>query len=488
MSKTSHKNSRKSTMNNLFVSLLIAACSLFAYPACAQSYSELTPRVREYVAVSSPVVALTHVRVIDGTGAAPVEDQTVVISEGRITAVGPSGDIEAPDNADVIDLAGHTVIPGIIGMHDHTYYSAAGRRVQSNYTAPRLYLGSGVTTIRTTGSFSPYSELNLARSIELGEVPGPRMHVTGPYITGGEGGGGMSRVASPEAARRLVNYWADEGATWFKFYTQISRAAMEAAIDAGHARGLKFTGHLCSVSFREAAALGIDNLEHGFLTNSGWSERKQPDECPPNMFESLREVEIDSDEVRATIRALVQSEVAVTSTLAVYEQFLPDPPPVQERLLEVMAPGAQRMYLRSRASVASRQGFSIPHDQFARAMAFERAFVAAGGVLVAGVDPAGTGAVIFGFGDQRNYVLLREAGFSAPQAIRIMTLNGARVLGVADELGSIAVGKTADIVVIEGDPTAAGGHLREVKLVFKDGVGYDSARLIEAVEGMAGIR
>ncbi len=479
-------------MNIRFVSRLIVgfcACAIFAGTTnvAAQSYDELSPRVREYVAVSEPVVALTRVRIIDGTGAAPAEDRTIVINHGRIAAVGPTGEVEVPENARVLELAGHTVIPGIVGMHDHMYYSASGRRVQSSYSSPRLYLASGVTTIRTTGSFSTYAELNLRRSIRAGDVPGPRMHVTGPYITGAAGGGGMSRVASPEAARRLVDYWAEEGVTWFKFYTTISRAAMEAAIDAAHERGLKLTGHLCSVSFREAALLGIDNIEHGFLTNSGWAEGKTPDECPPNMIESLRRVEIDSDEVQATIRTLVENEVPLTSTLVVYEQYVPNRPPIQQRVLEAMSPGTERAYLQSRAYIAGGEGFHIPLDLFHKAMAFERAFVEAGGLLAAGVDPAGTGGAVPGFGDQRNYVLLREAGISPEQAIQILGLNGARVLGVDDELGSIAVGKAADLVVIEGDPTVDGGHIRNVEIVFKDGVGYDSAELIEAVEGQLGI-
>src|SRR5690606_14632929 len=188
-------------------------------PPAAQSYAQLSDDVRQMVAVPEAVVALPHVRVIDGTGAASRDDQNVIITDGRITAVGPAASTAVPANARVLDLSGHTVFPGIIGMHNHTFYTTSfGRSVQLNYSSPRLYLGSGVTTIRTTGSMSPYSELNLRKSINDGRIPGPRMHVTGPYISGEGAGGGMHQVATAEDARRVVGYWADEGATWFKFY------------------------------------------------------------------------------------------------------------------------------------------------------------------------------------------------------------------------------------------------------------------------------
>src|SRR5437899_9781588 len=181
--------------------------------------------VREYIAVDTSVVALTHVLLVDGTGAAPKSDQTVVIRAGRIATVGPAASVPIPAGARVMDMSGSTVIPGLIGMHDHLFYTAAGgRAVQMGYTGPRLYLGSGVTTIRTTGSRSPYAEINLKDAIDHGFAPGPRIHITAPYITGEAGGGAMAILNSPEAARRFVNYWASEGATWIKAYSDIRRA------------------------------------------------------------------------------------------------------------------------------------------------------------------------------------------------------------------------------------------------------------------------
>src|SRR2546425_9374038 len=254
----------------------------------AQRPDSLAAQVREYVAVDTSLLALTHVLVLDGTGGAPKSDQTIVIRAGRIAAVGPAASVLVPAGARVMDMTGSTVIPGIIGMHDHLFYTAAGgRAVQMSYTGPRLYLGSGVTTIRTTGSRAPYAEINLKDIIDHGFVPGPRIHLTAPYITGQQGGGAMAIVNSPEAARRFVAYWAAEGATWIKAYTDIRRADLGAAIQEAHKRGIKVTGHLCSVSFQEAVALGIDNLEHGMLTASDFTTGKQADVCPVNLMTQI---------------------------------------------------------------------------------------------------------------------------------------------------------------------------------------------------------
>ena len=461
---------------------------LVARPSAGQPATALSADVREYVSVSEPVIALTNVRVVDGTGAAAVEGQTIVVQNGRITSVGPSASATIPAGARVLDLTGHTVLPGLIGMHDHTFYTTRGRSVQLQFSAPRLYLGSGITTTRTTGGTSPYHEINMKKGIDAGQVPGPRMHLTGPYLTGPGGASTMAQVGTTEQARRIVNYWADEGVTWFKAYTDISREALAAAIRAAHARGLKVTGHLCSVSFQEAVALGIDNLEHGLFTNSDYVPDRTPDHCAPNLRDSLLQVSPDGPEMQKTIREMVAGKVAMTSTLAVYELSFPNRPPLEDRVLEALAPEARAEYLGARKEIAERAAQSTMPEVFRRAQAFERAFVKAGGLLGAGVDPTGVGGALPGYGDQRNYELLLEAGFGPEEAIRIMTLNGARILGVDKDLGSVAAGKLADLVVIRGNPVATPADIRQVTLVFKDGVGYDSPKLLAAVKGLVGIR
>src|ERR1043166_2810106 len=176
-------------------SLTLVGLALFASTAHAQRADSMGPAVRDVITADAPVIVLTHVKLIDGTGRPARDDQSVVIENGRITAVGKAGEVKAPTGARVMDLSGHTLIPGIIGLHDHLYYTAAGgRSAQLTFTAPRLYLGAGVTTVRTTGSRAPYAEINLKAEVEKGRVPGPRIHVTAPYITGGEGMTTMTQI------------------------------------------------------------------------------------------------------------------------------------------------------------------------------------------------------------------------------------------------------------------------------------------------------
>ncbi|MEO8449841.1 MAG: amidohydrolase family protein [Gemmatimonadota bacterium] len=469
---------------------LVAAMAMAGSRAGAgQAASRLPPELKQFVAVDAPVVALKNVKVIDGTGADPRSGQTVVLTGNKITAVGPSESTPVPAGAKVLDLAGSTVIPGIVGMHDHTFYTtAAGRRTQLGFTAPRLYLGSGVTTIRTTGSISPYAEITLKGQIERGEVIGPRMHISGPYITGPDPVLERKHITTPEEARRVIDYWAEEGATWFKVYTLITRENLKAVTDAAHKRGLKVTGHLCSVGYREAVAAGIDGLEHALGANLEYVPGKQPDKCPQMDMAVYAKLDLNGEAVQATFRDLIEHHVPMTSTLAVFELSYPNRPPLDQRMLDAMSPDVRSEYLTSRSRIAENAATSTWPAVFRKAMDYEVAFVKAGGTLAAGVDPTGNGGALPGFGDQRNFELLIEAGFTAPQAIQIMSANGAKVLGLGASLGTVEAGKTADLVVINGDPATTASDIRKVTIVFKDGVGYDSPKLIDSVKGLVGVR
>jgi hypothetical protein len=242
------------------------------------------------------------------------------------------------------------------------------------------------------------------------------------------------------------------------------------------------------VSFREAVALGIDNLEHGLFVNTDFDPEKKPDFCPPDAMAKLASLDMGGEEAKTTIREMVGHKVPMTSTLAVFELFVPNRPPLEPRTLEAMAPDVKTEYLTSRTRLSEPGSFGVSPEVFRNAQRFELEFVRAGGLLAAGVDPTGNGGALPGFGDQRNYELLIEAGFTPLEAIRIMTLNGAIVLGEDKRLGSIAPGKLADLVVIKGDPIAKPAEIRNVTIVFKDGVGYDAAKLIEACRGLVGIR
>src|SRR3954466_9656346 len=380
------------------LALLLALSTPPAEMLLAQRPDSLAEEVRKYVSVDTGAVALAHVLLIDGTGGAPKADQTVLIQNGRIAQVGPASEVRVPTGAVTMDLNGHTLIPGLIGLHDHLFYTAAGgRAAQMSYTGPRLYLASGVTTIRTAGGRAPYAEINLRENINKGLVPGPRIHLTAPYITGAAGGGSMDVVTTPEEARRFVAYWASEGATWIKAYTDIRRSELGAAIKEAHQRGVKVTGHLCSVSFREAVELGIDNLEHGMLTASDFDPAKQPDVCPVATVGRNNESDVRSAVAQDVIRAMVKRGVSMTSTLAVYEPFVANRPTKEPRVLSAMAPEVRESYLKIRHEIDSTGTGPIATEGFKSAMAFERAFVEGGGNLGAGVDPTGLGGALAGY-------------------------------------------------------------------------------------------
>ena len=460
----------------------------------------LAAALQQFVSVPQGRIALTHVRVIDGTGAKPLEDATILIDGPRIAAVQPAS-AAIPAGYRAIDLMGASVLPGLVGMHNHMFYiarpniDASGHSddplvvPQMTFSAPRLYLANGVTTMRTTGSVEPYADLNVKNEIDTGKMVGPHMDVTGPYL---EGAGSyfiqMHQITSPEDAERTVAFWADQGATSFKAYMNITRAELKAAIDEAHRRHLKITGHLCSVNYPEAAELGIDDLEHGFFVNTQNDPGKQPDICPRTYGNpTLSKMDPDGPDATALIRLLIDHHVAITSTLPVFESSVPQRLHLQNRILEAMSPPTREAYLYTRNLELSRP----PNPE--RALAYEHGaklehkFAAAGGLLMGGPDPTGDGGTLPGFGDQREVELLVDSdGFTPVEAIKICTLNGATYLDQQAKIGSIAPGKNADLVVINGNPAADINDIEKVEIVFKDGIGYDSAKLFESIKGRYG--
>ena len=476
--------------------MLMSVAMSMGLPVHAQTAGALPEALRKYVAVSEPRVALRHVRVIDGTGAAPAEDQALLIADGSIVAVGPDKGMRIPKDVKVLDLEGRTVVPGLVMMHEHLVYPTdrspdAERMYPSQaVTFPRLYLAGGITTMRTAGTAEPTTDLNLKRDIETGRAVGPDIDVTSSWMDG------TPPVILQETpirdaaeARRQVQFWSAEGVTSFKVYMFLTREPMAALIDEAHRLGHKVAGHLCAVTAREAAEIGIDSLEHGLVVFTDFVPGKKVGECPdPDALDKVTAgLDVGSPAVRDLIRELVARHVAVDSTLAVFETAAKGRPPLAKGLLEVLTPEAQVSYLRRRAQIADNPN-NTGTILLTKEMEFEREFVEMGGELLAGTDPTGYGGVIAGFGNWRELRLLNEAGFSGVEVFRIATMNGARFLGREDRIGSIAPGKQADLVVIRGNPAAKMTDMEDVELVFRRGVGYDSAKLIASARGLVGSR
>lgn len=469
----------------------VAAAAVALAVAAPRAQPRLSPAVRTFVSVDAPLIALTHVRVIDGTGAAARADQTIVIRDGTIAAAGDAASTPVPPGARVIDGSGRTVLPGLVMLHEHLFYPAGpGSYNDLTFSFPRLYLAGGVTTMRTGGNMAGYADFKVRRSIEAGETPGPAMDTTGPYLEGpGLPIAYIKALKDAEDARRMVAQWADDGATSFKAYMHITRAELGAAAQEAHRRNLKITGHLCSVTFGEAADLGIDDLEHGLVVATDFVKDKKPDACPPQdaVQQSIATLDVNGPGAQALIRTLVDKHVALTSTLTVFETFVPGRPPAPDAALDAMEPGVRDAYLR-RHSAVEVDAQSIWATLWKKELEFEHAFARAGGLLVSGTDPTGYGGVVAGFSNQRELELLVEAGFTPLEAITIGTLNGAKYLGRDARIGSIAAGKQADLIVVVGDPSASIKDVERVETVFKAGVGYDPAKLIASARGLVGLR
>src|SRR5450432_4903439 len=310
-------------MNRLL--LLAGLLSASSTAAQAQDPIDVTP----FISVKAATFVLDHVRVVDGTGAPAKEDQAVIVANGKIQWSGPAAAAQKPDGAPVLDRSGYTVIPGLVGMHDHLYYTdsitlqTSGGRLEEPgllvaeipYTAPRLYLAAGVTTMRTTGSVEPYTDLKVKRRIDANLMPGPSIDATAPYLEGAPTiFAQMHELTGPDDAKRLVECWAAEGMTSYKAYMNITREELSVAIQQAHAYKLKLTGHLCSVTWPEAVALGIDDLEHGpVFADTEFVADKQPDVCPAGGSSSWAKLDVNGAQVQQLIHDLVTHHVAVTS-------------------------------------------------------------------------------------------------------------------------------------------------------------------------------
>lgn len=440
---------------------------------------------KEFIRVSGNPIALTHVRVIDGTGALPKEDQTIIIENSRIREIGETSRISLSGVAQTLDLAGYTVLPGLVGMHDHLFYALPPGSPSQEMLAtfPKLYLASGVTSLRTAGTLNLDAEVKLKKEIDRSREIGPHLYLSSPYVDPNP-----NSAPNPKGWAEGVEQLVPLGINSVKVYTHARSSELAAVIQAAHRHGIRVTGHLCAVGFSEAAVLGIDNLEHGLVVDTEFYSRRQPDICPDqDGFQAeLAQMDVSGAKIQGLIQTLVQHHVAVTSTLPVFESFAGSRTAgLDERTLLVLSPELQVAY---RSHIVKRidDPYGVWNKLLRQEMQFERGFVKAGGLLLAGTDPTGWGGVIAGFGDQRELELLVEAGFTIAEAVKISTHNGALFLGQGDRIGTLSQGKQADMFVVRGNPVVNVKDIRRTEIVFKDGVGYDSAAILKTVVGQIG--
>ncbi|WP_309613320.1 amidohydrolase family protein [Flavobacterium sp.] len=479
-------------MKKSIISILFSL--LFSTTLLSQiQYSDET---KKYIEYNDAVIVLKNSLLIDGKGGTPKSKQTIIIKNGKIEWLGDDSKANIPNGANTIDLNGKAIMPGLVMLHEHMYISASSK--ESRYpnlrqlpvSFPKMYLASGATTIRTCGSIEPYSDIRIKKDIDLGLFPGPFMELTAPYIEGKHSYfPQMKENKTPEEAAAFVNYWADQGFTSFKAYIGVDKPTLKAAIDAAHKRKLKITGHLDMVTYEEAAELGIDNLEHGFMVCTDFVDDKKENENPASgkAYESMGTIDVKSESVKRRIQFLIDKKVGVTSSLAVFEGATTMQPKPNEDVLNAMSPDTRDYYLKNFAAIKSAKTPWDYDKAFANNAKMEKMFYDMGGLLTVGTDPTGNGGTLAGYGTWRAIELLVEVdGFTPLEAIKIATLNGATALGFEKTIGTIEIGKSADLLIIDGDPSKNISDIRKVQLVFKSGVAFNSKKLFESVKGKVG--
>jgi imidazolonepropionase-like amidohydrolase len=458
------------------------------------SYSfaqNFTAEVRSFIKLDTPIVAFVDAKVIDGTGAPSKLHQTIVINKGVISATGNVNQVPIPAGAQVVNCTGKTIIPGLVMMHEHLFYTMFldsyfnVSEMASSFA--KMYLAGGATTIRTAGSIEPQTDLGIKRMIGEGKLIGPGMDVTAPYIERpGFDIPSINNIEDSAEAAASVNFWARKGCTSFKMYMHALDEDLQAVVREAHRRGLKVTGHLDIITYREAAAIGIDNLEHGFMASTDFDVNKKVNEFSPVPVSNLAlaNLPVNSEKMSDLIHFLIQHKVAITSTLPVFEPYTG-----REIVLggdtSVLLPQVRQIVV-NRWQRAQHKD-SLSSVLFKKNMAWEKQFSDAGGLLLAGTDPTGSGRTLAGYGSRREIELLVDAGFTPVQAIKIASLNGAIYLGRGKQVGSIEKGKQADLVVIDGDLEQDIHNIRNTYLVIKKGVGFDSQKIFESVKGKVGL-
>ena len=422
-----------------------------------------------FVIYDQPEIVLQNARVVDVAKGIVLEGYSVLLSNGKIISIEKTGKLPVPATAKIIDLTGKTILPGLVMLHEHMNYNTGAAVWQFQPVSfPKLFLAAGVTTLRTAGAENPMYDLNLKRQIDKGVLVGPRIFVTGPMFNDVSGGFlGDFIISTYEEGRKATGFWAEKGCTSFKVYSDISREALRGVIDEAHARGLIVTGHLGRMSCTEAANLGIDNIEHSFGS------------CSSDLnlsWDTTWSIKPEQQEAKELIRLLIAKNIVLTITPFSDSDFRN---PEQLDYLSTDERKRVEGYLKDPPPFMPKE----INDKQLRPL--EKLFIKNGGRVVLGADAADCG-LLPGFQDHNAMVSMVKAGWTPLEVIKIATIDGAKFLKIEKELGSIDVGKIADLLIVSGKPDQNIYDIKKVAIVFRNGIGYDSKALRERVKGLVG--
>jgi imidazolonepropionase-like amidohydrolase len=441
---------------------------LFLLSLCLSTLISFSQKKSKFILHNEPQLLLQNARIVDVINGKILLDHSILIADGKIKAILKPGQV-IPSGVTTIDLTGKTILPGLVMLHEHMNYNNGAAVWQFHPVSfPKLFLAGGVTTLRTAGAENPMYDLNLKRQIDSGYVPGPRMFITGPMFNDASGGFlGDFIVANYNEGRKATAFWADKGCTSFKVYTDISKEALKGVIDEAHRRGLKVTGHLGKMSCTDAANLGIDNIEHSFGSCS--NDLNLP-------WDTTWSITPDQQEAKDLVKLLVAKKVVLTITPFSDSDYRnPDN-------LAYLTKEEQERILRYQKNPPPFMPQEINDKQL---RPLEKLFIKSGGKVVLGADAADCG-ILPGFQNHNAMVTLVRYGWTPMDVIRTSTLEGAKFLNADKQLGSIEVGKVADLLIVSGKPDENIEDIRNVQMVFKQGIGYDPTVLRDAAKGLVG--
>jgi imidazolonepropionase-like amidohydrolase len=433
-------------------------------------------------AVKAPETAIVNARLVDGTGAPPRGGCTVLVRGDRIAAVGPAAAIAVPDGATVVDAAGMTLLPGMFDTHGHCF-TVDGKEQYEAF--PLLFLAAGVTTVFSPGEKDPAGAYALRDRLAKGEQVGARLLTAGPYFEKGQGE--LDWLVGYRDQEDALQWLATHGARMdgLKLQMQITDGECKAILDAAHARGIKVTGHLGSVTATRAIELGIDRLEHGLFAMSEFAPYaiKGIDQWAAK-FGKLGELDLDSAPVRALIDAIVCKRVALSATTVAFAAWEPGFEPLAPDWDSYLSPAIRRIEKGRALRIQQMSGERGAQFQAGvnKQLQFLKRVHDRGGIVVTGTD-TGDKRLIPGFGVHREMALLVRAGFTPLAAIRAATGHAAQALGVDRDLGTIEAGKLADLVLVQGDPTADIAAIGATHRVWKAGRPFEPAKLREQARG-----
>ena len=439
-----------------------SALAFFVIRAAGDGMAALAETAKRLSPERKGALVITGATLIDGSGAAPLADAVVVIEGDRITAAGPRDKIRIPKGGKVVDARGKFLLPGLWDMHAHF------EQVEWGPT----YLAAGVTTVRDVGN--EFEFITAVRdAIKEGRGLGPRLLLAGIVDGDSPKAWGLIHANSAEEARAVVTKYHDAGFQQIKIYSSVKPEIVKALCDEAHKVGMTVTGHIPDgMNAIQGVELGMDQINHiqyipSVLRPKNF--RPAPGQTPPP-------IDYQSPEAQQTIQFFIAHHTVLDPTMAIFEwAYHPAATPFAQ-----IEPGAAKLPRQLSGAI---NNTGMPPESVPQAnLIVERYLNTIGALHKAGIPiVAGTDQVVPGHSLHREIELYVKAGFTPMEAIQAATLVPARVMKMENEVGTIAAGKRADLIILDRNPLDEIRNIRSMKMVITGGRLYDCAQLWESV-------